>query len=47
MAKGQTRSNREKRKPKADKPKVAPASTSTFAQVGGGGAKGKAAKKGR
>ena len=47
MAKGQIRSNREKRKPKADKPKVA-APASPFAQVAAGASpKGKAAKKGR
>ena len=45
MAKGQLRSTREKKKPKADKSKVsAPATVATFAQVTG---KGKAGKKGR
>jgi|LNFM01.1.fsa_nt_gb hypothetical protein len=48
MAKGQTRSNREKRKPKADKPKAAATTASPFAQVGSGsGAKGKTGKKAR
>lgn len=48
MAKGQMKSNREKRKPKSDKTKVAAAPTSIFAQAGGpGGAKGKSGKKAR
>jgi len=46
MANRQQRSNREKKKPKADKPKP-PAQTSPFARVGIGNLKGGAAKKAR
>lgn len=48
MAKSQQRSNREKRKPKADKTKVPPAQTSSFARsLSTGSQKSGAAKKGR
>jgi len=46
MANRQQRSNREKKKPKADKPKP-PAQTSAFVRVGVGSLKSGAAKKGR
>jgi len=46
MANRQQRSNREKRKPKADKPKP-PAQTSPIARAGVGSLKSGAAKKGR
>lgn len=48
MAKSQHRSNREKRKPKADKSKVPVAQTSPFPRpLGTGSQKSGAAKKGR
>lgn len=47
MAKGEQKSNREKKKPKADKAKLA-VPVSTFSQVtSGASSKGKAGKKGR
>lgn len=46
MANRQQRSNREKRKPKAEKSKP-PAQTSPFARVGAGSLKGGAGKKAR
>lgn len=51
MANRQQRSNREKRKPKAEKSKAEkskpPAQTSPFARVGAGSLKGGAGKKAR
>lgn len=47
MAKGMTRSNREKRKPKADKPKAAVPVSQFAAVAAGASSKGKAGKKGR
>ena len=46
MANREQRSNREKRKPKAEKPKP-PAQVSSFARTGAGNVKGGAGKKAR
>jgi hypothetical protein len=48
MANREQRGNREKRKPKAEKPKVSAAQASPLTRVqGAGNAKGSAGKKGR
>jgi len=47
MANREQKSSREKRKPKAKKPKAPGAQSSPFARVEGAGIKGNANKKGR
>jgi hypothetical protein len=47
MANREQRGNREKRKPKAEKPSAPPAQTSPFARHGMDATKGKVTKKGR
>ena len=46
MAKGEQKSNREKKKPKADKPKATPQGSPFAAGAGTGKGKGAAGKKG-